>query len=44
MGLNTKWKGQIYLKTKTMVVLPLRKDCETNVRTYDIYVKKLLRY
>ena len=25
MGLNMKWKGQIYLKTKMMAVLPLRK-------------------
>lgn len=25
MGLIMKWKGQIYLKTKAMAVLPLRK-------------------
>lgn len=25
MGLNMKWKGQIYLKTKMMAVLPRRK-------------------
>lgn len=30
MGLNMKWKGKIYLKTKMMAVLPHRKGAGGN--------------
>ncbi len=43
MGLNMKWKGQIYLKTKAMQYCHIGRS-DANVRTYDIYVKKLLCY
>ena len=44
MGLNTKWKGQIYLKAKKTWQCCHLGRSDANVRTYDIYARKLLRY